>query len=150
MPHLGCDGFPCRCYKKEMRRRWTVVLLAFALTSAAAAVSGCGVQKTLDPVAAAATKTANAGGAKLAMSVGVTAGGKTFDVTANGVFDKDQGDLTMDLSDALGAAGLKGADGSVELRYLQEGGDPVMYLNMPFLSSRLPITISATSRDRSE
>jgi hypothetical protein len=110
-----------------------------ALSLAAALVSGCGVQKTLDPVAAAATKTENAGGAKLAMRVGVTADGKTFDVTANGLFDKDQGDLTMDLSGALGAAGLKGADGSVELRYLQEGGDPVMYLNMPFLSSRLPI-----------
>ncbi len=109
-----------------------------ALSGAAAVVAGCGVQKTIDPVAAAATKTENAGGAKLAMTVGVTADGKTFNATANGVFDKDQGDLTMDLSDALGAAGLQGADGSVELRYLEESGAPVVYLNMPFLSSRLP------------
>ena len=122
----------------EMRRRWTALALVLALSGAAAVVAGCGVQKTIDPVAAAATKTENAGGAKLAMTVGVTADGKTFNATANGVFDKDQGDLTMDLSDALGAAGLQGADGSVELRYLEESGDPVMYLNMPFLSSRLP------------
>jgi hypothetical protein len=113
-------------------------MVALALVCAAAVVAGCGVQKTLDPVASAAAKTENAGGVKLAMTVGVTADGKTFNVTANGVFDKDQGDLTMDLSDALGAAGLNGADGSVVLRYVQEGGDPVMYLNMPFLSSRLP------------
>ncbi len=105
-------------------------MVALALLCAAAAVAGCGVQKTLDPVAAAATKTQNAGGAKLAMTVGVTADGKTFDVTANGVFDKEQGDLTMDLPDPVGQA---------EIRYLQESGDPVMYLNMPFLSSRLPI-----------
>jgi hypothetical protein len=111
-----------------MRGRWTAFVLVLAASSAAV-VSGCGVQKTLDPVAAAATKTQNAGGAKLAMTVGVTAGAKTFDVTANGVFDKDQGDLTMN---------LPGDVGNVEMRYLQESGDPVVYLNMPMLSSRLP------------
>src|SRR6185312_4858708 len=98
-----------------MRRSWTAPLVALALLCAAAVVAGCGVQKTLDPVAAAATKTQNAGGAKLAMTVGVTADGKTFDVTANGVFDKEQGDLTMDLPDPVGQA---------EIRYLQESGDP--------------------------
>jgi hypothetical protein len=104
-------------------------LLALALSSVAALAAGCGVQKTLDPVAAAATKTANAGGAKLSMTVGVTADGQNFDVSANGVFDQDQGDLTMNLPGGLGAA---------ELRYLQESGDPVVYMNMPSLSSRLP------------
>ena len=122
-----------------------------ALSGAAAVVAGCGVQKTIDPVAAAATKTENAGGAKLAMTVGVTADGKTFNATANGVFDKDQGDLTMDLSDALGAAGLQGTDGSVELRYLEESGDPVTYLNMPFSRAGSPpdrAGFASTSRRR--
>src|SRR3954452_14221398 len=116
-----------------MHRRWSGLVLALVLVCAAAVLSGCGVERTFDPVAAAATKTENAGGAKLAMTIGVTADGHSLSFSANGVFDKDQGDLTIDLSDALAAAGLSGSDGSVELRYLQEDGDSVAYLNMPFL-----------------
>ena len=95
--------------------------------------------KTIDPVAAAATKTEDAGGAKMAMTIGVTTPtARRSTMTANGVFDQDQGDLTMDMSDALGAAGLSERERTVELRYLEENGDPVIYLNMPFLSSKLP------------
>jgi hypothetical protein len=120
-----------------MRRRSTTLLLALGALASAAVLAGCGVERTVDPVAAAATKTQNAGGAKLAMTVGVTADGTRFDVKANGVFDRSEGDLTMDLSDALAAAGQPGS-GKVELRYRQESGDSVLYLNMPALTSRLP------------
>jgi hypothetical protein len=105
------------------------IALALALLAAAVALAGCGVERTIDPVAAAATKTANAGGVKVAMTVGTTADGKSFTVNANGAFDKDQGELTMD---------LPGAGGTAEIRYLEESGDPVVYMNMPALSSQLP------------
>jgi hypothetical protein len=120
-----------------MRRRSTTFLLALVALASVAVLAGCGVERTVDPIAAAATKTQNAGGAKVAMTVGVTADGTSFDVKANGLFDQSEGDLTMDLSDALAAAGQPGS-GKVELRYRQESGDTVLYLNMPALTSRLP------------
>ena len=119
---------PSRYNRKVMRSKWTALGLALALACSAVVLAGCGVSKTLDPVAAAATKTENAGGVKVVMTVGVTAGGKTFTVDANGAFDKDEGQLTLAL----------GGQGTAELRFLQEGGDPVVYLNMPMLSSQLP------------
>jgi hypothetical protein len=121
-----------------MRGKWTALVCALALSCSAAVVAGCGVAHTLDPVAAAATKSEKAGGEKVAMTVGVSAGGKSFTIDANGTFDGNEGDLTMDLSSLLGAAGLSGSGGSAELRFLQENGDPVIYANVPFLSSRIP------------
>ena len=38
----------------------------------------------------------------------------------------------------LSAAGLPAGNGSVELRYLQENGDPVAYVNAPALSAMIP------------
>lgn len=121
-----------------MRRTWTALACTLALSASAAVLAGCGVSRTLDPVAAAATKSENAGGEKVAMTVGVSAGGKSFTIDANGVFDQGEGDLTMDLSSLLGSAGLSGSGGSAELRFLQENGDPVIYANVPFLSSEIP------------
>jgi hypothetical protein len=117
-------------------------MLALAAVGAAAALTGCGVSKVIDPVAAAATKTENAGGAKMTMSVAITSPqlGKTLTITADGVFDTDQADMTMDLSSLLGGSGLTlpVGSGQVEMRYLQESGDPVMYVNAPFLAAILP------------
>jgi hypothetical protein len=105
-----------------------------------AALAGCGVARTVDPVADAATKTANAGGVKVAMTLGVVGpGGQTVDVAANGVFDQDAADVTVDASSLLAAGNLPSTDGSIEVRYLREDGDSVVYLNAPFLSSMLPI-----------
>lgn len=101
-------------------------------------LAGCGVSKTIDPVAAAATKSENAGGAKMDMTVAASADGKSFTVTAGGVFDQSEGDMTMDLSDVVSQAGLPASDGTAEFRYLQENGDPVVYMSIPFLSSQLP------------
>ncbi len=111
-----------------------------ALLLSAAALAGCGVARTVDPVAAAATKTQNAGGANVALTVSVTnPAGKSFALSASGSFDDQQGDVTIDASQALGAAGLSsGSNGQVELRYLEESGDPVLYANLPFLADKLP------------
>lgn len=121
-----------------MRGKWTALAVALALSCSAAVLAGCGVSRTLDPVAAAATKSEQAGGEKVAMTVGVSTGGQSFTIGASGVFDQSEGDLTMDLSSLLGAAGLSGSGGSAELRFVQENGDPVIYANVPFLSSRIP------------
>jgi hypothetical protein len=114
------------------------IALGLALAGSAVALAGCGVKSTIDPVAAAATKTENTGGEKIAMTLGGNADGHSFSISANGVAGQDQADITVDLSSALAAAGVSGSNGSVEIRYLQENGDPVMYVNAPFLSSRLP------------
>lgn len=108
-----------------------------ALLGLTAVLAACGVTRTVDPVAAAATKTEQAGGVKMAMSIAITTAGKTSSITADGTFDHEQGEMTMDLSSALQSAGVSGS-GAVRLRYLKEDGDLVMYLNVPELSSRIP------------
>jgi hypothetical protein len=113
-------------------------LPALIALGATAVLAACGVEKTLDPVAAAATKSEQAGGAKLAMTMTLTAGGSSYTVSADGVFDQTEADMTMDMS-GLEQAGLPaGLLDNLEVRYLQENGDPVMYMNLPFLASRLP------------
>jgi len=106
-----------------------------------AALAACGVSHTVDPVAAAATKTEQAGGAKMTMSIDITDGTtqKTFSITANGVFDQHQGEMTMDMSSVLQSAGLpSGSASEMKFIYLEEDGDPVMYMNSPPLASQLP------------
>src|SRR5262249_12580644 len=111
-----------------MRGKWIAVALVVAGGSIAALV-GLGLQQGVSPVAAAATRSADAGGAKVALTVGVDSSKGSFSVTANGVVDKDQADLTAE---------LPAGNGSVELRYLQENGDPVVYVNSPLLSTFIP------------
>jgi hypothetical protein len=118
-----------------MRGKWTALALFVAIV--AALFVALGLSNSGDPVAAAASAT-DAGSTQVALTVGVdTPSGETIDVTANGVAAQDQGDLTVDASSALAAAGLPGS-GSIEIRYLQENGDPVVYLNAPFLAGMLP------------
>jgi hypothetical protein len=119
-----------------MRGRWIAVALAvFGVT---VALVGVGLQKGVDPVAAAATKSADAGGANVALTLGVDTSNGSYSVTANGVVDQGQADITANLSQVLAAAGLPAGNGTVELRSLQENGDPVVYVNAPALSSLIP------------
>ena len=113
---------------------------ALALLGLAASLTACGVRNTVDPVAAAATKTEKAGGAKMSMSIAISDGAsQSFTVKADGVFDQNEGEMTMDMSSALESAGLPAGSGSgIKLLYLKEDGDPVMYMDFPFLSSQLP------------
>src|SRR5579872_1483613 len=109
------------------RRRIAVGLVLLGVLVSLAAL---GISKVTDPVAAAATKTENAGGAKLSISASVTdPSGGTVTISGQGAFDSTAGDLTI---------GLSSQPGSFELRYLQENGDPVLYANAPMLATMLP------------
>ena len=119
-----------------MRGRWIAV--ALAATGVAAALVVLGLQEGVDPVASAATKSENAGGAKVALTVAVDSPKGSFNVSANGVIDQGQADITADLSQVLALGGLPAGNGSVEVRYLQESGDPVVYVNAPALAAMLP------------
>ena len=103
----------------------------------AGSLTACGFTKEIDPIASAATKTANAGGMKASMAIEITDGStqKQYSITANGSFDQDEGELTMDLSNALGSGG---SGSRLKLITLHEAGDPVLYVDYPPLSSRLP------------
>jgi len=119
-----------------MRGKWIAV--ALVALGVSAALIGFGLESGVGPIASAATKSENAGGAMVALTVGVDSSKGSFSVSANGVVDKGKADLTTDLSQVLAAGGLPAGNGSVELRYLQENGDPVVYVNAPALSSLIP------------
>jgi hypothetical protein len=106
------------------------IALALALLGSVVSLAGCSFTKAVDPVAGAATKTEQSGGAKLTLTASVTTpAGETYSLSATGVLDKQQGDVTVNLSDSNSQA---------ELRYLEENGDLVLYVNSAALSSRLP------------
>src|SRR5579871_4325722 len=110
--------------------------LIIAVVGFAVAVALWGLGKTIDPVSAAVAKSEDAGGANFALTVTATpSSGQPITVNANGVFDAQSADVTTDLSGALAALGApSGTSGQVEVRYLQENGDPVIYVNAPALS----------------
>jgi hypothetical protein len=114
------------------------ILLPLALLSLAAALSGCGVASTIDPVAGAATKSQQTGSAKVTMAIAVEADGTTYSVTGAGAFARDRGEMTFDMARLLKLAGLpSSAGGDVKLLYLPEDGDSVVYLQLPFLTGEL-------------
>jgi hypothetical protein len=118
------------------------VLLAAALAALACVFTACGVRDSVDPVASAATKTQQAAGYKFAMSVTVSAGGRQLAMTGRGTFGRDMGEMEMDMGGLMGGLGglLGGSGGSPTMKavYLTEDGDPVVYINLGFLSSFLP------------
>jgi hypothetical protein len=130
-------------YNGDVRLKGSALAVALALVGAVVALTGCGVSKTIDPVAAAATKTENTGATKMSMIVAVEAPGASSPatITANGVVDQNAADVNIDASSLVGQSGLSvpaGSSGNVEVRYLVENGDPVVYVNLPFLSNLLP------------
>ena len=60
------------------------VLLALALGVLAGSLTACGVRNTIDPVAAAATKSQDAGGYKTTMSITVSADGRELTMAGEG------------------------------------------------------------------
>ena len=115
------------------------LLPGLALLALAAMLTACGVRSTVDPVAAAATKTQDSGGYKTTMSVTVTTGGRELTMTGHGSFASDRGELEMDLGDALSQAGApSGIDGTMKAIYITENGDPVMYIDLGFLGNLMP------------
>jgi hypothetical protein len=116
------------------------IVMALVVVGFATAVAFWGLAKGAGAVSAAAAKSEDAGGAKFTLAVTASpASGSPVSVTANGVFDGSSGEVTTDLSGALAAAGAPtGTSGQVELRWLQENGDPVVYANAPALSAMIP------------
>jgi hypothetical protein len=119
-------------------RRGRVVLI-FGVVVFAVAVALWGLGKTIDPVSAALTKSEDAGAANFTLTVTATPpSGQPVTVNATGVFDGQSADVKTDLSGALAALGQSGTNGQVEIRYVQENGDPVIYANAPALSAMIP------------
>ena len=120
-----------------MRGRWIAVALVVVGVSVAVA-AGLGLRHSSDPVASAALKSENAGGANVTLTVGVDSSKGSFTASAKGVVDDGQAAITADLSQLFAQGGLPAGNGSVEVRYLQENGDPVLYVNSPLLSTLIP------------
>jgi hypothetical protein len=127
------------------RARRTVVTAAFAIAAVAAVAAGCGGGTTgavqLDPVAAAATRTQNAGAARIRFALGVSApqlGGKALRIRGHGAIDGTSSELNVKLPSTAGLPGPDLGNASVKEVMLEQNGDYVIYLQLPFLASRLP------------
>jgi hypothetical protein len=115
------------------------VFAAIALVCLAAALTACGVRNAVDPVAAAATKSQDAGGYRAKLSIVVSAAGRQMAMSGQGTFGPGEGELTIDLTDVLRQAGAPtGSDASASVIEVTEDGDPVIYVKLGALSSFLP------------
>ena len=59
-------------------------------------------------------------------------------MTAQGTFDRDRGEMEIDLGDLMGGLGAPSGSGTMKALYLTEDGDPVMYMQFGFLAGMLP------------
>jgi hypothetical protein len=103
------------------------LVTGLALVGLALGLTACGIGRTIDPVAAAATKTEKAGGYQVTLAGTVTSAGTVVRMSGNGVFDGTHGELDLAVN------GLE-----LDARYLSENGDVVMYMNMGALTAGLP------------
>jgi hypothetical protein len=121
---------------------------ALAIVAVSAVTAGCGgggSALALDPVAAAATKTQQAGAARVHFSVafsGPRTHGKTQHIRGGGVVDGTSSELTFGLG-GLGSAGLSfvpatDKNAPVKVISLEQNGDYVVYVQSGLLSGRLP------------
>jgi hypothetical protein len=112
---------------------------------AAVVTAGCGGGSSnalsLDPVAAAATKTQQAGAARIRFSVAVSSpqlhSGQTLRVQGAGAIDGTSGKLTFKLGGLSGQSGIP-SNASVKEIFLQQHGDYVVYMGLGSLAKQLP------------
>ncbi|HEX6953144.1 MAG TPA: hypothetical protein VF124_10140 [Gaiellaceae bacterium] len=131
-----------------VRGRTAALSAAFAIVAIALVGAGCGGGSSngalsLDPVAAAATKTQNAGAARIRLNMAISAQGKTVKVHASGAMDGTSVEMSFKLGSLLGLSGLPSAaksklHGTMQEIALEEDGDYVIYMKIPFLASQLP------------
>jgi len=113
-------------------------LLALACAALALGLVACGgVSDPLNPLALAADKSAKAGGVKMHMDAKFTVMGQSASLSADGEFDGDEGQMTMNLGDLLGQAGMPG-NGQIKMVITKAGDHPVVYMQMPELTTMLP------------
>jgi hypothetical protein len=112
-------------------RRLLSVLLACALVPV---VAGCGAEKTVkdavDPVAQAATKTADAGSVQIAMTGKVSAAGQEIPIDAKGAYDLRAKRGSLDVTTTVPGTG------QVRIKELIDG--LVVYMSSDGLGSTLP------------
>jgi hypothetical protein len=122
---------------KGIMRRF---LFALALLALAGGLTACGsVRSTVDPVAAAATKSQKAGGFSATMSMTISADGREFTMTGYGLFGKGEGQMELDMSDLFSQLGAElGSNSKIKAIYVTEDGNPVMYMNLGFMSAFIP------------
>jgi hypothetical protein len=137
-----------------LRGRRAAIATALAIATAAV-VAGCGGGSDnsaksalpLDPVAAAATKTQNAGAARIRFSVaigGPELQGQMVRLRGAGAIDGSSTEMSFRLASLLGQMGIPAAakaklgHGVLKAIALQENGDYVMYMDLGFLSSQIP------------
>ena len=139
-----------------MRRgRWSGVAAALAIAAVGAVTAGCGgggSALTLDPVAAAATKTQQAGAARVRFELGFSGPrtqGKTVRIHGAGAVDGTSSELTIPVGAFLSRnpklAGALPTGAAAELMHdsmkvvtLEQNGDYVVYLRLGALANQLP------------
>ena len=135
------------------RGRWAVIAAALTIVAAAAVTSGCGGGSSassalpLDPVAAAATKTQNAGAARIRFTMALKSPelqGRAFRLRGVGAIDGASSEVSFRLGSMLGQMGLPPAQmaklgkASMKAITIEQNGDYVMYMRLGFLSSQIP------------
>ena len=120
--------------------RWAGIAAAVAIGACALVSAGCGGATgsalSLDPVAAAATKTQQAGGARVRFAIHFAGANRTVAVTGAGAIDGPSSRLTF--SAAPGSAPSQLGGGSMQVISLEQNGDYVLYLQLGALASQLP------------
>jgi hypothetical protein len=124
-----------------------------AIAATAAVTAGCGGGTTsalqLDPVAAAATKTQNAGAARVHLNMVLRGHGRVLRLHGTGAIDGTSAELSFKLGSLLSQAGIpagaipsgirtKLMHGSTKEVALEQDGAYVIYMRLGFLSSQLP------------
>jgi hypothetical protein len=125
------------------------VAAALAVAVLAAVTAGCGGGATsgalqLDPVAAAATKTQDAGAARIRFAIGVSSpqlSGRTIRMRGSGAIDGKSAEMSFNLGSMAGLLGpslAKLENASIREVALEQNGDYVIYMRLGFLASQLP------------
>jgi hypothetical protein len=140
---LSFDSVRDLSYTESVLRRIALGLAAAALALGLVACGG--VASTLDPVAAAAERSADAGSVRVRIDASFSSAGVGGSIEAEGVFDEDEGEMTVDASNLVenlnapsGLGGLGAFDGRLKLILAKEDGRQVVYLGMPALASLIP------------
>ena len=135
-----------------LRGRRARIAAALAVAATAAVTAGCGGGSTssalkLDPVSAAATKTQNAGAARIRFAIGMSKAGKPFRLQGTGAIDGSSAELSFKLAQLYGVMGLPAGARDATMAQLQhatvkeivveQNGDYVIYMRIPFFSSPL-------------
>jgi hypothetical protein len=123
------------------RGRWAGIAAGVAIAVVAAVAAGCGGGSnalSLDPVAAAATKTLAAGAARVRFTLaldGPQSAAGSVRVRGTGAIDATSGELTFRLASPL--AQLSPGTTLKEI-FLEQNGDYVVYLRLGVLAAQLP------------